>query len=161
MHERGPFFVDNGILFINGTQVHDLASVLDTTTGELLACGDYDNDNLQQVFSDAFKRYVNKGQREHAHSLMIVHYNEQDFKNLDSVCSIANYELACDDKEKLKEIDPNLGGELCDEIENDTVESSGGKNYEKKQKILKRALEALDPKERINICKMLFDIDEK
>lgn len=55
MHERGPFFVDNGILFINGTQVHDLASVLDTTTGELLACGDYDNDNLQQVFSDAFK----------------------------------------------------------------------------------------------------------
>lgn len=104
MHERGPFFVDNGILFINGTQVHDLASILDTTTGELLACGDYDNDNLQQVFSDAFKRYVSKGQREHAHSLMIVHYNEQDFKNLDSVCSIANYELACDDKEKLKEI---------------------------------------------------------
>ena len=41
MHEKGPFFVNNGILFINGTQVHDLASVLDTTTGELLACGDY------------------------------------------------------------------------------------------------------------------------
>ena len=35
---------------------------------------------------------------------MIVHYNEQDFKDLDSVCSIANYELACDNKEKLKEI---------------------------------------------------------
>ena len=104
MHEKGPFFVDNGILFINGTQVHDLASVLDTTTGELLARGDYNNDNLQQVFSDAFKRYVNRGQREHAHSLMIVHYSEHDFKNLDSVCSIANYELACDDKEKLKEI---------------------------------------------------------
>lgn len=37
-------------------------------------------------------------------------------------------------KEKLKEIDKNLGGELCDEIENDTVESSGGKNYEKNKR---------------------------
>lgn len=64
-------------------------------------------------------------------------------------------------KEKLKEIDPNLGGELCDDIENDTVESSGGKNYEKKRKIFMRALEALDPKERINVCEMLLDIDEK
>ncbi len=33
-------------------------------------------------------------------------------------------------------------------------------NY-KRRKVLMRALEALDPKERIDVCEMLLDIDEK